>query len=375
MSHREWMTAAVLLSLLGCAREPAPKHTAAAEAAPVQVQVVEVTWQPFTAAVAVTGSLVSRSLVEVKAETTGRVERFPKEEGNRVEAGETVVWVNQENYRLALSEAESALKVAEASGARTRLLEQYNQSELERARNLIKSGGITDKDLKAAELAQEDARAQVRLAEAQLAQARVALEVARKRMNDTMIRAPVAGEIQRKHINVGAYVEPPTAVFTLVDNDRLELESFVPSVDLGAIRAGQAVRFTVPAYPSESFTGRVAEVSPAVEADNRSAKVRIQVASSGGKLKAGMFAQGEILTGAEQQAVVIDARALYRDDPSAKQSHVYVVQDGKAVKREVRIGRERETQAEVLSGLQPGELLIARQSIELAEGVRVDTRK
>ena len=185
--------------------------------------------------VAVTGTLVSNARVDVKAETIGRLVKFPKQEGDSVAAGEAVAWVDQENYQLAVRQAETAVQVAEAGLARTRVMAAHNQTELERARNLIRSGGITDKDLQAAEVAQRDAQAQVALAEAQLAQARAALDVAQKKLRDTAILAPVAGVIEKKYVNPGAYVEAPTMVFTIVDNRRLELESPVPSA---AARAG-----------------------------------------------------------------------------------------------------------------------------------------
>ena len=84
-----------------------------------------------------------------------------------------------------------------------------------------------------------------------------------------------------------------------------------------------------------------------------------------------MFAQGEILTGVAAQAIVIPAAAVYRDDHSSKQSHVFVIENGKAAHRAVRIGRERENTLEIVEGLRPGDLLITEQSIEVAEGVRV----
>jgi RND family efflux transporter MFP subunit len=297
--------------------------------------------------------------------------KFPKEEGETVAAGETVAWVDEENYRLAVRQAESAVQVAEAALARARVTASYGGSELERARNLVRSGGITDKDLKAAELAEQDSRAQTSLAVAQLDQAKAALDTARKHLRDTAIRALVAGEIQKKYINAGAYVEPTTAVFALVDNRRLELESQVASSDLAPIRPGQKATFTVNSYPGQTFEGRVIEINPGVDADTRSAKVRIQASNEGGRLKSGMFAQGEILTGVEARAIIIPAPAVYRDDRSAKTSYVFVVENGKAARREVRIGRERDSNLEIVAGLKPGDALISEQSIELAEGVRV----
>jgi RND family efflux transporter MFP subunit len=160
-------------------------------------------------------------------------------------------------------------------------------------------------------------------------------------------------------------------LFTLVDNKRLELDSPVPAADLGAVKPGQQATFSVSSYAGVSFAGRVLEINPAVDAETRAARVRIQADNRGGRLKAGMFAQGEILTGAARQAIVIPASAVYRDERAATESFVFVVQDGKAARRAVRIGLERNGMLEVTAGLKPGDLLIAGQSIEIAEGVRI----
>jgi RND family efflux transporter MFP subunit len=340
----------------------------------VSAAVLRVQPQPFAAVVAVTGSLISNARVDVKAETTGRVTRFPKEEGDRVSAGEPLLWVDEENYALAVRQAESSVQVAQAALSRTRVLASHSKTELERAENLLQSGGITDKDHKLAQVTEQEARSQVALAEAQLAQAQAALDVARKRLRDAVVKAPVSGEIQRKFVNAGAYVEPPTAVVTIVDNNRLELESSVPASDLGPLRPGQRVSFSVTSFPGETFEGRIIETGAAVDSESRAAKVRIAI-SSPGKLKAGMFAQGEIQTGVERQAIVVPVAAVYRDDRSAKDSVVYVIDNGKAVKRAVRIGRERDSSVEIVSGLRAGDLLIAEQSIEIADGVKVVARE
>jgi RND family efflux transporter MFP subunit len=370
----------ILVAALACAafspacRKPEVRTLAASEPPAVSAAVIDVAAQPFRSTIQVTGTLVSNSRVDVKAEVIGRITRFDKEEGARVSAGEAVAWVDDENYRLAVRQAETAVRVAETAVERAALVESHSHAELDRAENLLNSGGITDKDLKAAQLADRDATAQKALAHAQLEQARAALAVAQKRSRDTVIKSPVSGEIQKKLINNGAYVEAPTPVFTVVDNSRLELESPVASADLAPIRSGQVVAFAVNSYPGVNFAGRVIEINPAIDEQTRSAKVRIQVVNAGGKLKAGMFAQGEILTGVKT-ALVIPASAVYRDDRSAKSSYVFVLENGRASRRDVHIGQERDSQLEIAGGLKPGDQVIADQNIEIAQGVRVEPRR
>jgi len=360
--------------LPGCRKNDVATPVLASGPAAVTATVFTVASEPFRATVPVTGTLVSRSRVEVKAEVIGRVTRFDKEEGARVEAGEAVASVNDENYQLALRQAETGVKVAEAGIERASLVESHSRSELERAEHLLKSGGITDKDLKAAQLAGRDATAQVVIARAQLEQARAALDLAQKHIRDTVIRAPISGEIQHKALNKGAYVEAATPVMTIVDNRRLELECSVASADLGPLRAGQRTTFGVNSYLGVTFEGKVVEINPAVDEQTRSARVRIQVDNSAGKLKTGMFAQGEILTGVDSAAIVIPSAAVYRDDRAARSAYVFILQNGKAMRRDVRVGRERDSKLEILDGLNPGDRVIAEQNIEIAEGVAIQPR-
>ena len=369
------LLAALAGTLFSSACRKEEVHTLAASEPPaVPAAVIAVAAQPFRSTITVTGTLVSNARVDVKAEVIGRITRFDKEEGAPVSAGEAVAWVDDENYRLSVRQAETAVRVAETAVERAALVESHSHSELDRAENLLKSGGITDKDLKAAQLADRDATAQKSLAQAQLEQARAGLALAQKRARDTVIHSPVSGEIQKKVLNKGAYVEAPTLVFTVVDNSRLELESPVASADLAPVRPGQAVTFTVNSYPGANFEGRVIEINPAVDEQTRSAKVRIQVVNAGRKLKAGMFAQGEILTGVKP-ALVIPGGAVYRDDRSAKSSYVFVLENGRAARRDVRIGQERDSQLEIIDGLKAGDQVIAEQNIEIAQGVRVDPRR
>ncbi|MGQ9632668.1 MAG: efflux RND transporter periplasmic adaptor subunit [Bryobacteraceae bacterium] len=363
-----------LLVAGGCKKQEAPSLSAA-QAPSITVQVIQVQPETFPLTVPVTGTLISKTAVDVKAEITGRLVAFPKEEGDAVSAGEVIASVDEENYRLALRQAQASVEVAEAALNRAQIMASHAKSELERARNLVRSGGITQKDLEAAQLADRDAQAQVVLAEAQLAQARAAVDTAQKRLRDTAIRVPVAGSIQRKYVNVGAYVEPPTLVASVVDNRQLELESPVPAAYLGQVRPGQKVTFRVNSFPDTLFEGQLLELNPAVDSLTRSAKARIRVNNSGGRLRAGMFAQGEILTGVRQDAIVVPAAAVYRGTGSGQESYVFVVENGKAARRTVQLGREADSRLEISAGLKPGDVVIAEQRLELAEGVPVQTAR
>ncbi len=377
---RERIVLTVIISVIssalltGCGQSEA-KTSAVVRPPAVLASVITLAPQPFQARLPITGTLVSSARIDVKAEVIGRITRFDKEEGDLVSAGEPTAWVDDENYQLSLRQAEAAAKVAEAGVKRAQLIESHSRAELERANNLLTSGGITDKDLKAAHLAEHDAEAQSVLAEAQLDQARAALEVAHKRVRDAVIKAPISGEIEKKLVRVGAFVETSTPVFAIVDNSRLELEIPAASADLAAVRTGQRATFYVNSYPGVQFEGKVIDVGPTVDEQTRAAKVRIRVVNAVGRLKAGMFVQGELLTGVNDRAIVIPGSAVYRNDRSEKSSYVFVLENGKAGRRSVQIGRERDSVLEITGGLKPGDRVIVEQNIEIAEGVQIEARR
>src|SRR5215469_7422133 len=128
------LTAALLLAACG-KREIATN--AATDPPPVSAAITTVTTESLPITIPVTGTLVSNSRVDVKAEVIGHISRFDKQEGDSVRAGEPVAWVDDENFRLAGRQAETAVQVAEAALERARLIATHSRSELERAENLV----------------------------------------------------------------------------------------------------------------------------------------------------------------------------------------------------------------------------------------------
>jgi len=357
------------LVLSACSNEAA-KSTAAARS--LTVRVVRVELQPLEEVLDVTGSLVSSVAVDVKTEFAGRLSTLLKQEGDRVAKGELLAGLEETDARLALGQARATLDVAQATLDRARVGEEHARREQERAQNLLRSGGITDRDFQAAEMTARDARAQVKLAEAQVEQARQAVAVAQKRLSDCRIVSPINGEVERKVYNPGGWVDGNVLLYKLVDNQRLELETNVASSEIARLAEGQKVRFSVAAFPEEEFAASLLTISPAVQLQNRSVAVRAAVPYPGGKLKAGMFVKGRIIIGVKPAAVVVPLDAVWRRVGQA--SFVYVVEQSRARRREVKLGIEQPQTIEIAAGLKAGEVVVAEQNLELADGVRVTPR-
>jgi RND family efflux transporter MFP subunit len=356
------------LLLAACSKEAA-KPTAAPSLA---VRVVRIQPRPLEEALDITGSLVSATAVDVKTRFAGRLVTLLKQQGDRVQKGELLAGLEETDARLALNQARATLDVAQASFDRAQVGEDHARRELDRAQNLLRSGGITDRDFQAAEMTARDARAQVKLAGAQVEQARQAVAVAQKRLSDCRIVSPINGEVDRKLYNPGGWVDVNALLYKLVDNQRLELETYVASSELGPVRSGQKVRFSVAAYAGETFEATITHISAAVDVMNRSEPLRAAVPNPTRKLKAGMFVKGRIITGIKPSAIVVPVDAVWRR--SGQAAYIYVVVNNEAKKREVKTGQEDADSIEITSGLARGETVVAEQNLELAEGVKVAPR-
>jgi len=359
----------ILFLLSACSREAA-KSTTAVPALPVRV--VRVEPQPLEVALDVTGSLVSSVAVDVKTQFAGRVIALLKEDGARVQKGELLAVLEETDARLALGQARATLDVAQATLDRTRVAEEHAGREQERAQNLLRSGGITDRDFQTAEVTARDARAQVKLAEAQVAQAQQAVASAQKHLNDCRIVSPITGEVEHKFYNPGSWVDGNTLLYRLVDNQRLELEAYVASSEIASLAQGQKIGFKVAAFPEEEFSASILTLNPAVQPQNRSLLVRAAAPNPTRKLKTGMFVKGRIITGVKPAAMVVPPDAIWHR--VGQPSFLYVVEQNRARRREVKLGLEQPQAIEVTAGLRAGDLVVAEQSLELAEGVSITPR-
>jgi RND family efflux transporter MFP subunit len=359
-----------------CAGGPAPSGGASGKPdpaeRPLKVKAVTVTARDWDISVPVSGSLRSQSNVEVRAEVGGRLLAMQFEEGAEVARGRLLAEIDPANYRLAADQSKAAVAVAEAALARAQVLLAHSRREKERADNLLRTGGITEKDHQAAVTGVEDAQSQVKLAEAQCGQARAALSIAEKALGDCRIVAPADGQVRVKYLDPGALVSPGAAIYSLVDNSRLELECSVPSYQIADLRSGLRTRFTTPTWGERRFEGSVTAINPMVDVTNRSVKVVVKISNPRGELRSGMYARGEIEVRVERNALTVPRSALVTGEQEPGSGTVYVVADGRACARRVRVNGYRQDQMWIGEGLKPGDRVIVEIGPSLKDGSPVE---
>lgn len=419
----------VILTAAGCGREeavvPAAKAAVTVEgltvtAAPVQARDVE-------RVVETTGSLLAWEEVTVNTSVPGAIARLPVDLGDRVRAGQVVAELETREFTLGVQQAQAALRAARDTLTRAHAqvdaaranLQQVRDSRksweaklrrwkvaleeahlnLERNRTLVEGEFIAQRELDAARTQYESVAAQyetaqvdlgqyperVRVAEAQLrsdlstvqvAEAEIArrqaeLGMAEKRLGDATLRTPIGGAVARRHVNPGEYVKENVAVFSIVRSDPLKYSGVVSEHAALEIRAGQAVRLEVDPVPGRAFTGRVTRVSPAVDVANRTVLLEAEVPNPDGLLKPGLFARGVLATRRDARVPFVPEAAV---TTFAGITKVFVLADGKAQERSVKLGRKQDGMVEILEGVRPGEQVATSSLAQLYDGAGVTVR-
>ena len=217
----------------------------------------------------------------------------------------------------------------------------------------------TEQDLSAAQAAVDQARAQ--------------LDLAQLGVKDTTIVAPVDGVISDRLVSPGAMVSPQAAIVTLVP-PALELVVNVEESQLGQIAEGQSVQLQVPAFPTQTFTGAVKSIAPTIDSKSRTAAVRIEPKDDASRLRAGMFARLSIVTAEKQNALLVPRESILAG-PAGTQPLVITIDPSGLVHRQtVRLGLQSDRFAEVLSGIDDGQLVATGSLNDLTDGDIVAAR-
>ncbi len=324
----------------------------------IPVRTASVEARDIEATLVMTGSLKPRAQVEVVAEVGARLLRVLKDEGARVLNGETLALLDDTDLRLAFDRAAAVQKVAEANRAHATV-------EKERADNLLKTGGITDKDHLAAQV-------NLQVAEASLGQVKADAAIAAQQLSRCQVKAPFSGRVGRRHADPGSQLVAGTRIFTVVDDALLEFRSQVPSADYGRVKLGDAVEVTVEAL-GKSMAGRVARKTPLVDERSRSFEAVVEV-PGGRDLVGGLFGRASVRVATVAGALVVPPTALVRDGSDAESAHTFVVEGGKASRRRVRLGVETPTAIQVTDGLKKGDVVVLDPPVALSDGALVLTQ-
>lgn len=286
------------------------------------------------------GNARANESVDISSKTSNVVTAVRFRDGERVRQGQVLVQLDDATARADVAAAQAALTESEA---------QYNRS-----RELLDTQALS--------------KSQFDQLEATLKSNRAKLQSAQARLEDTVIRAPFSGRVGLRRVSVGTLISPGDVITTLDDTSIIKLDFAVPENFLATLREGLSVRATAPAFPGRTFTGQVASIDSRVDMNTRSVTVRALLSNEDGALRPGMFLSVSLAKD-ERETMVIPEEAL---TPEAEKQFVFVVADGKASRREVRIGGRRPGSVEVLAGLNPGERVVVEGTQKIRDGATVN---
>jgi multidrug efflux system membrane fusion protein len=322
---------------------------------PVEVRPVESRNVEYS--VTAVGSLDAFERVAVTARVAGAIERVNFREGQLVKAGQELVEIEPERYRLAVDAAQATMNKALASKAEAEA--GYARRQEANAKN---PGLIRGEEI-------ETWRTKMQTAAAEVTQAQAAVAQARLNLRDAFVRAPVSGIIQTRTVETGQYVAVGTVLSTLLRRDPLLLRFQVPESDALPLRPGVVARFNI-AEDATTHQATITHVAAAASQSSRMVDVTANVLNSNRpELRPGAFARVTIPIGSTRRSPVIPQTAIR---PSEKGFLAYTINDGVAKQRVLTLGmRTADGQVEVKEGLRAGEMLVIRGAEALRDGAKV----
>lgn len=305
------------------------------------VVITEARIKSFPLSAEALGNARANEAVDIRPEITAAITSIEFEEGEPVEQGEVLV-------RL-----ESSEPLADLAAARAALVD--SESQYRRSRELYETRVVSESELEQLE-ARRDAD-------------QAAVNAAQSRLDHTVIRAPFAGQLGLRRVSLGSIVGPNTVITTLDDTSRIKLDFDVPEVFLSRLVTGLAVVARSAAWPDMAFEGVVTSVDTRVDPVSRTITVRALLPNEEGRLRPGMFLTVTLLKD-DVVALMIPEQAIV---PERSKQFVFVVGEGNVVeRREVRSGRRRPGEVEILDGLAEGERVIIEGTQKVRPGSVVE---
>lgn len=347
----------------------------------------QVASRPLVQTVVATGRVVAVSRAQVGSPVTGVVVERRVREGDVVQPGDVLAVLRADDLEAALREAEAALAQLQQSTrpqaqaalreAEARLAQVSREAA--RRRDLFRRQLIARESMEQAVQAETIARTaaeQARLAARSLdagnpneAAARARVATAQAQLAKTTLRAEVAGTVLTRNAEPGDLVQPGRVLFEIARAGATEILLPLDEKNLEVLALGQPAMCVADAYPSRPFPAKVSFIAPSVDPQRGSVDIRLTVSPVPDFLRQDMTVSVNVETGRRERAVVVPNDALGAID--GDRAALWLVADGRAKRRQVKLGLRGLTLTEVVAGLQAGDWILADAQAVVEEGGRV----
>ena len=288
-----------------------------------------------------TGTLKAERAVELTAKVGGQVTALNVEEGDWVDAGDVLLEVDHREQELLVEEARVRAETA--------------RLEFERMKDIAARGLETERHLEEAQQAHEVNQAQY--------------ELAKVRLQDHVVRAPFAGRVTTRDVELGATIQPGAPLVGLADTSPMEVELFLPERVVTRLEVGQPVRIRPDVRPDETLEGTVRRIAPVVDTATSTVKVTLRVDDAGASARSGSFVRCHITTDVRQDVVAVPKKALVAE---AGTTYLFVAEADSVRKLAVETGYHDAEHIEVLDGVTAGDRVVVVGQGGLRQGSRIE---
>lgn len=316
--------------------------------------VVRLAPQRLTVELAVPGSIQAVSQTTVRSKLSAEVKKVLVREGDKVAAGQVVAEFDTAQLRAQIAERAATLASARAQLATTERTRLANAQ-------LVQQNFISKNAFDTADSAHQAQLAIVAAAQAQLEQTQIML-------GDSVVKAPIAGVISKRYVQPGEKLAFDAPMLGIVDLAQLEIQAQVPVADVPQVRKGMETRVEIEGMGGRHFAGRVERINPSTEPGTRTVNIYVSLPNDEALLKAGMFARVVLSTMSETELQALPMSAVRSE---GQQSYVWVIADGRLVRRDVAVGRRdaRAQRVEITSGLSASDVVLATKFDNLRDGL------
>ncbi|MGR9074242.1 MAG: efflux RND transporter periplasmic adaptor subunit [Gammaproteobacteria bacterium] len=306
--------------------------------------VTEVLQEEWKTSLPAVGSLTAVSGVNVTTEVAGIVKSIYFESGQSVKKGQLLIELDTATDLAELKGLLAERKLARIQFARTKeLIVKKFVSKSDHDRNL-----------------------------AMLDEADAAVQTKKTLIEKKRIRAPFSGELGIRQIDLGQYLDSGSSIVALTQLDPIYIDFNLPERYLGSVVLGQTVEMTVQAYGNRIFNGQITAISPMIDQNTRSARIRASLENPGRLLRPGMFAQLNVLSNRPRNVATLPDTAISYN-PYGDFIFVVVKKESGfyAQSRQVETGETRNGRIEIVNGVKPGETVVSAGQIKLRNGMPV----
>jgi HlyD family secretion protein len=360
-----------------------------------QVETQKVEYKLIKSSSLASGTLAYREQVQLRSEVIGQVIELHVEEADAVKKGQPVITLDPKTYQAQVEQAEARVRIQEIAIERQKLLIKTLADRFERQKTMFAKNLVDEDSYEALESELSLAKVDLRSLQESLAQARAALDQAEDLLSKTRILSPIDGVVIQIDVKVGETVIagttniPGSTMMVIADPSETLTEVQVDEADIAQVREGQSADIFAAAYPDTPLPGTIQSIATVARQSPGQAGLSFLVKILLDEqdvlvIRPGMSVRADIYTSSSEETLAVPVQAvLYEEDTETgdeaekktEQTYVFVMEDGKAKRRDVETGISSDSDQEIKSGLKEGEIVISgpfRVLRNLADGDPVE---